>query len=175
MPLLTGGGSVVVGAVAIYVARQSHELAKQVRADEGTRDEAASRERYRDQLFKVVEPAVSAVIDYTNEVNTVHEVDTAELRKLRSAASSRLRLMRAVAVGQDRLIADVAWIRLGDITKHPLWQVQAYAAAGLAGLVAAAIEEDRNTGAVVAAIDELIEEAVSAYEETEALDGDGLA
>lgn len=68
MPLLTGGGSVVVGAAAIWVARRSHRLAEDVRADEKKRADEAARERHRDQLFRTVEPAVAALLSHRDSI-----------------------------------------------------------------------------------------------------------
>lgn len=170
LPTLVGVGSIAVGLIAAVVARQSHNLALQVRSDEAKREEAAARERYRDQVFRVVEPAVAAVIDYTNEVNTAHEVDTAELRQLRSVTSSRLRLLRSVAEGDDRRIALAAWACFRDIANHPWWEVQAYASSGLTVYLSAILEQERDIEAVISRIGTLIDQGMAAFDENEARD-----
>lgn len=101
LPLLTGGGSVVVGVGAIYVARRSHKLAEQVRADEAKRDADAARERYRDHLFQTVEPAVTAVLEHRGSLWMSRHLDGPEDRVVGGTTITRIALVHAVADESD--------------------------------------------------------------------------
>lgn len=97
LPALVGLGSIGVGAVAIVVARQSHELAKQVRKDEAKRDEDAARERYRVQLLSAVESAVAAVLAHRGALWISRDLGGAEDRVVGGTTITRFEMLEAVA------------------------------------------------------------------------------
>lgn len=107
LPALVGVGLIAVGLIAARVARQSNNLAMQVRRDEAKRDEAAARERYRDQLFRTVEPAVATVMDHraalmAGDWQTVHR------RGTHAAVIMRLNFISAIANEEDRKVSTAA-------------------------------------------------------------------
>ena len=115
MPGLAGVGGIIVGAGAMLaafasntVAGQSFALAQQVRGDEQEREDASARERYRDQLFRTVEPAITALME--------HQALWAEPAN-RGAGSgagavanvmSRMLLLEAVATAHDQVFVNAA-------------------------------------------------------------------
>lgn len=166
LPLLTGGGSVAVGAVAIYVARQSHELAKQVRADEGTRDAAASRERYRDQLFRTIEPAVAAILAHRAELITNGALDTARERNLLSDSIVRLRLVMAVVNDEDRPLVDAVVRNYRVVTDMDDWGVIAAVEGGLAITLPSLLTDGRDVDELIERTESFIDEAVAERSKT---------
>jgi hypothetical protein len=127
VPGLAGVGGILVGIGALVVAQRSHALAEQVRADEKKRDDAAAAALYRDQLFRTVEPAVTALLDYRVELLASHQVDGAADRAVRSAAIVRLSMLRAV-VNEDHLrvvsAATASYYRAMDTQRWDvLWRV----------------------------------------------------
>lgn len=107
LPLFLGLSSVAVGAVAIAVARQSHNLAVQVRKDEAKRDEDAARERYRDQLFRTVEPAVAAVMHHRAAL-VAQDWETLRKTNGQAAIILRLNFIAAIANDEDRKVPKAA-------------------------------------------------------------------
>lgn len=112
VPGLAGIGGIVVGAGAMLaafasnkVADQSFELAKQVRADEQKREGDAARERYRDQLFRAVEPAVSAVLEHRAVLLRERKLESQAERLAGATVVVRLELVRAVASPTDFPVA----------------------------------------------------------------------
>jgi hypothetical protein len=123
LPGLAGIGGIVVGTGAMVAAFASYNLARQVRGDERRREEEAARERYRDQLIRVLEPAVSALLEHRAEMVKSRTVGTPAERNLRSDAMARLKLAQVVASGEERRVvleAMTAYIA-SHKTKH--WQV----------------------------------------------------
>jgi hypothetical protein len=150
LPLLTGGGSVVVGAVAIWVARRSHRLAEQVRKDEKKRDDAAALERYRDQLFRTVEPAVTALLELRAHFATDLRANRSPDRSAVARVLSRLNVIDAIASDDDRRMVNAvidAFEEAAD-TKNPA--VLHNVLGGLALKPPRLLSEDRD-------IDELVE------------------
>lgn len=108
VPGLAGIGAVVFGLGAVLaatrandVAEQSHNLAGQVRGDELKREADAARERYRDQLFRTVEPSASAFLEHRAELIADARLGTERELVLRSNAIARLRLVAAVTNVDD--------------------------------------------------------------------------
>ncbi|MDT0209036.1 hypothetical protein [Curtobacterium sp. BRD11] len=107
LPTLVGVGSIAVGLVAALVARQSHNLAVQVRKDEAKRDEFAARERYRDQLFRTVEPAIALVMDLRTALITGDQ-NAFQTRGAHAAVFARLSFISAIANEDDRAVSEAA-------------------------------------------------------------------
>ena len=106
VPGLAGIGGILVGIGATVVAGRSHHLASQVRSDEQRREQDASRERHRDQLFRTVEPAVTALLEHRAEIMRSRKVDTAEERVHGSVSIARLRLVVAVCDPDEMKVLD---------------------------------------------------------------------
>lgn len=111
VPALSGIGGIVVGVGAVVVAyrshgvaERSHGLAEQVRADEQKREADASRERYRDQIFRTVEPAVSALLDLRGELMARPEIGTPAERNLGSNVTARLSVISSIASRDDKRV-----------------------------------------------------------------------
>lgn len=149
LPLLTGGGSVVVGAAAIWVARRSHRLAEDVRTDEKKRDNAAARERYRDQLFRTIEPAVSALLEHRAELNLRRVSGSAEDRNLRSGVVARLRLVDVVVNEEDRKVVKAALDAYRSAVKTEDWYITGTVAGRLAVRLPRLLADDRDVDAMV--------------------------
>lgn len=160
LPLLTGGGSVVVGAVAIAVARQSHRLAKQVRADEGKRDEAARRERYRDQLFRTVEPAVTALLDQRGEIRTARRVGTSEDRNAVAKVLGHLNMIEAVANDEDSALVRAVLRAYEAAAQRKDMAVMLFVLGGLAFTLPRLLSEDRDIADLVRQTDNIVQEAI---------------
>lgn len=105
-PGLSGVGGILVGVGAIVVAARTHALAKQVRNDEQKRDQDAARARYRDHLFRTVEPAVAALLD--QRANDEEPDSAKPLERVRPVTNvmSRLNVLRAIANTEDRRYID---------------------------------------------------------------------
>lgn len=113
VPGLAGIGAVVFGLGAVLaatrandVAEQSHDLAGQVRGDELKREADAARERYRDQLFRTVEPSVSAFLEHRAELMADRRLGTQRELVVRSNAIARLRLVVAVTNADDTKVVN---------------------------------------------------------------------
>ncbi|MDR6574333.1 hypothetical protein J2X60_002992 [Curtobacterium sp. 320] len=170
LPTLTGVGSVVVGAVAIVVARQSHKLAVQVRLDESKRDRGAARERYRDQLFRTVEPTVTAMLDHRAEMLSSRRVGTADERNLLSNAIARLRLVLAVVSEHDRPVIDAVVRCYRKASDHTDWRIGAAVAGGLSVVLPSLLTDDHDVARLVADAEKLMPEAIAAAEEADKYD-----
>lgn len=112
VPGLAGIGGIVVGAGAMLaafasnkVANQSLGLAHQVRVDEQNRERDAARERYRDQLFRTVEPAVTAVLEHRAVLLREGKLEAQVERLAGATVLVRLELVRAVASPTDFPVA----------------------------------------------------------------------
>lgn len=162
LPALVGLGSIAVGAVAIVVARQSHELARQVRQDEAKRDADAEQKRYRDQLFRTVEPAVLAILE--------HRLLLAEFFKPipgapKTAAPvsnvmSALNLVDAVANVEDRRVVQAVMETYEEAITRNNFKVLNYVLGGLALGLARLLAEEHNVEGLVAKTNGLVAEAV---------------
>lgn len=106
LPGITGLGSIAVGVGAIVVAVKSNALAEKVRDDEEDREKDAARERYREQLLRVVEPAVEAMLAHRAEVQTSQLIGYTEEGHLRSTVVTRLFIARTVATREDAQLVD---------------------------------------------------------------------
>ena len=102
LPTLVGIGSIAVGAVAALVAKQSHELAKQVRADEAKRDAEVARERHRDQMLQAVEASVVAVLAHRGTLWLSRDLGGPEDRVVGGTTIARFELLTAVADESER-------------------------------------------------------------------------
>lgn len=131
LPTLVGVGSIAVGLIAALVARQSHNLAVQVRKDEAKRDQDAARERYRDQLFRTVEPAIAVALDYRAALVAG---DWQTLRKGygQTAIILRLNFIAAVANSEDRKVPKAAIDMYEAATRTQDLETIADALAGIA-------------------------------------------
>ncbi|PZE93896.1 hypothetical protein DEJ00_01365 [Curtobacterium sp. MCLR17_039] len=114
VPALGAVGSIAVGAGAIVVAYRSHNLAERVRGDEQKRESDAARERYRDQLFRTVEPTVTALLAVRAEVMSSDLIGTPHETSLGAAVTTRLRLVSSIANAEDE---DVAYAAAAEYMK----------------------------------------------------------
>lgn len=159
LPLLTGGGSVVVGAVAIYVARQSHKLAVQVRKDEAGREAAAGKERYRDQLFRTIEPTVSALLDHRADI-AAGRVGAADERAGVAKVLGRLNMVDAVANAEDKKMVHAVLSAYEEAAGLKDRAVMTLVLAGLAMGLPRLLEDDQDIAALVLQTEGIVQEAI---------------
>lgn len=160
LPALVGLGSIGVGAVAIVVARQSHELAMQVRQDEGKRDDAAARERYRDQLFRSIEPAVSAILAHRAEILRVYRINVPSEGLLRAATVSRLWLVAVVTSESDARLVHASRKALDGSLATGRGDVTAYVLGELSLMLPALLHDDRDVDDLVKQTEEIVSKAI---------------
>lgn len=162
VPGLAGVGGILVGVGAIVVAHRSNALAEQVRNDEQRREIDAARERYRDQLFRTVEPAVAAILE--------HRLLLAEFFKPipgvpKTAAPvsnvlSALNLVDAVASAEDRRVVQAVMDTYEEAISRKDFKVLNYVLGGLALGLARLLAEERSVDDLVAKTNGLVAEAV---------------
>ncbi|TPG05571.1 hypothetical protein EAH85_12620 [Curtobacterium flaccumfaciens] len=168
VPGLAGIGAVVFGLGAVLaalrsndVAEQSHGLAEQVRGDELKREGDAARGRYRDQLFRTVEPAVTALLDYRAAVLASRgNLSSSEVRNASSNVIARLRLVGVVADEQDRrlVIATLKAMQAAMATNDSA--VVRQVLGSLAMLLPDLLSEQRDLDRVVRETNEVVAEAI---------------
>ncbi len=162
LPAFTAIGSIGVGVIAAFVALQSHNLAVQVRKDEVKRDEAASRERYRDQLFQTVEPAVTALLAHRAQVIEGQRLGTAAERNMLSNAIARLRIVDVVASSEDRPLLRAVINAYQTAAGMRDLQVLRAVLGSLAIILAGLLEEGRDVPELVRQAEEAVQEAIEA-------------
>lgn len=149
MPGLAGVGGSVVGVGAIVVAARTHSLAKQVRRDEQDRDRDAARKRYREQLFRTVEPAISAILDHALQVDAGGTTSPSAGSRLVTDVMARLHVLSVVPSAEDREFVeatiDVYGVALSKRDVHTKSDLLTALALGLARL----LDEDRDVAALV--------------------------
>jgi len=160
-PGLSGVGGILVGVGAIVVAARTHALAKQVRNDEQKRDQDAARARYRDHLFRTVEPAVAALLD--------QRANDEELRKAKKSSErvrpvtnvmSRLNVLRAIANAEDRQYLDAVIEAYGVAMSASDPKVTSNILASLAVGLPRLLSDDRDVNHLVRATKDLVAEAL---------------
>jgi hypothetical protein len=159
LPALYAIGTIRVGIGAIAAADQSNGLAAQVRDDEQQRDAAAAaaaaaRDRYRDQLFRVIEPTVSAMLALRAEIQTSHRVGHPAEALLRSDVISRLSFVSSVATRLDRRVALACLQALNDALSTGRANVTGHVLGILVLLLPELIEEPRDIDGLVKAAKE---------------------
>lgn len=139
--LLSFLAAVVIGGITVTIAIRSHQLARRSAREVKERADRDDAERYRDQLIRVVEPAVTELVAFGNLVDTARRIDTAEERQARAAALSRLVLVDAVAQGKDRELASAISqaFFVGSLVVPWGWVVRVQVAGRLAGALAAVV------------------------------------
>ncbi|MEK6310118.1 MAG: hypothetical protein V4755_05385 [Curtobacterium sp.] len=65
---LFGLGAVLAARKANNAADESNGLAASVRNDELKREADAAKERYKDQLFRTIEPTITAMLEHRAEL-----------------------------------------------------------------------------------------------------------
>ncbi|MET3452215.1 hypothetical protein [Curtobacterium sp. 1544] len=133
--------ALTVGFTTIRVAYGSRELAREVSDREKKRSEAADRERYRDQLLRVIEPAVTSLVTYGNALSASDEPNSVAIRQLRADATARLTLVDAIADERDRYITSAIlrdFLEATEHDRHPDVRIQVVSrfAGSLSGLIA---------------------------------------
>ncbi|MCS6559972.1 hypothetical protein NYQ31_16355 [Curtobacterium flaccumfaciens] len=103
--LLSFISAVVIGGATVAIAVRSHRLAATSARDGEARAARDDAERYRDQLIRVVEPAVSELVLYGNLVNSADRLDTVAELQARASTIARMNLVEAVARERDREVA----------------------------------------------------------------------
>lgn len=168
LPALAGIGGIVVGTGAMVaaftsnkVAEQSYALAQQVRDDEQRREADAAHERYRDHLFRTVEPTISAMLEHRAELRRVPEMGPVDETEYRSTALARLRLIMSVTAVEDSapLNATVRSYTGAINTGRP--EVVRGVLGQLVLHLAEFLEEGRDDDALVRAIDGVLPEMVA--------------
>lgn len=159
-PGLSGVGGVLVGLGAIVVAARTHALAEQVRDDEQKRDDDAARERYRDQLFRTVEPAVAAFLAHRAQVATSRTVRTVAEQLLTSTAIARLRLVQAVVSADDRPLLDSVIRSYREGVETFDWEVVVIVTGRLAIQLPTLLVDGRDIPATVREVDAIVQDAV---------------
>jgi hypothetical protein len=139
--LMSVAAALALGITTISVAIGSRRLAKKVSDREEVRGERADVERYRDQMVRVIEPAVTALVAYGNAMMATSTPNSKENEQLRADALARLALVDAVANQNDRLITHVInleFFEATDRSHHPVVRqnVAGRFAGALAGVIA---------------------------------------
>lgn len=147
--LLNFAAAVLVGGATVAVAWRSHRLAKKVAEEAELRASADAEDRYRDQLIRAVEPAISSLVKYgalagSNFLNAVDDEGAA-----RSDALSRLLLVDAIAKDDDRRITTEIF-RAFEASGFSKWnRARAMVAGRLAGSLAAVIGRQHHPDVLI--------------------------
>lgn len=148
LPLVVGAGSVWVGFAAWRVARQSHQLAEQVRNDEANRAKDAARDRYREQLFRIIEPAAAAMLDHSDAIEERRSNGGKAARgsgaNFVSAVMSRLHLLSVVTNAEDEEFVEATIEAYGRALKNDDLDARADLITALALGIARLLDEDRD-------------------------------
>lgn len=168
LPALSGIGGIVVGLGAVIVAYHSRNvaadslgLAQQVRDDEQEREVAAATDRYRDQLFRTVEPAVAALLEHRAATLTARgDLSASEVRNAYANVIARLRLVGVVANDQDRQLVMASLRALKEATEMNDVAVLRQVLGALAVYLPDLLSEPRDIDDLVRQTDALVDEAV---------------
>lgn len=156
LPGFVGIGTTMFGLGAVLAARrangaadESNGLAAEVRADELKREVSAARERYRDQLFRVVEPGVTAVLAHRAELMKTHRLGTPAEGILRADVVSRLWLIMSVASAEDAKLVDATSDALQDGIKTGRSDVVVFVLGQIALMLPSLLRETRDIDKLV--------------------------
>jgi len=130
-----------IGITTISVAVGSRRIAKKVSDREEARGKRADAERYRDQLVRVIEPAITALVAYGNAMMASDKPNSKANEQLRADAIARLALVDAIADKNDRYITSVINLEFFEATvpsRHAVVRqnVAGRFAGALAGVIA---------------------------------------
>ncbi|TDW69150.1 hypothetical protein EDF51_106134 [Curtobacterium sp. PhB25] len=156
--LLSFTAAALIGATTATVAFRSHLLARRVAATADQQAKSAREDRYRDQLLRVVEPAVSSLVEYGNHVSEAQRVETAGELQLHATTLSRLFLVDAVADESDQEVTQAVVQAFHSLHKTPRWGTRVEVAGRLAGALARLIGRDYEQEEMLAYIRGSIEE-----------------
>ncbi|WIB69783.1 hypothetical protein [Curtobacterium sp. MCBD17_026] len=171
LPALAGIGGIVVGTGAMVaahaankvaeqsraIAEQSLALAEQVRGDEQRREADAGRERYRDQLFRTVEPAVTALLGHRAEVAAGRGLAD---RSTVAEVLTRLQLILAVVNDEDEALIIACLNAYERAVARQDLSVIKFVLGGLALKLPLLLADDRDLAALVQETDGLVEDAI---------------
>jgi hypothetical protein len=163
VPALGAVGSIAVGAGAIVVAYRSHNLAERVRGDEQKRESNAARERYRDQLFRTLEPAIAATLKHRAELFASKSVRAVSSTVLFTNVVARLNLLAAVADDEDQRLVAATQQAYGDAQILGDWNVLADVATDAAINLADLLDDFRYIDDLVSEMDASLREAVDRH------------
>ncbi|UWD83634.1 hypothetical protein NY057_05155 [Curtobacterium flaccumfaciens] len=168
LPALAGIGGIVVGTGAMVaaftsnkVAEQALALAKQVRDDEQERDADAARERYRDHLFRTVEPAITAVLDHRAEIMTTFRISYTAESVLRSAVLARLWLALSVAETEDARLVKAAQEALSGALATGYADIVASIEGDIVLTLGMLLSEERDVSGLISRTNGLVAAAVA--------------
>jgi hypothetical protein len=161
VPTLGAVGSIAVGAGAIVVAYRSHNLAERVRGDEHKREADAARERYRDHLFRTVEPAMAALLDHRAEVARFRRTGARPAREAVANVMSRLNVVDAVANDEDRPMVSAVIATYEAAVDRKDLAVLEYVLGGLAFGLARLVSQARSIPDLVSTTNGLLDQAVA--------------
>jgi hypothetical protein len=153
--LLSFLAAAVIGGITVTIAIRSHMLAGRSVREAKDRADRDTAERYRDQLVRVVEPAVGELVAYGNLIDAAKMINTDEERQVRAGVLSRLILVDAVAQGEDRALtsAIIESFSQGSRVLRYGWIVRVQIAGRLAGALAAVVGKQHSHDELLADIE----------------------
>ncbi|ROS63889.1 hypothetical protein EDF42_2143 [Curtobacterium sp. PhB172] len=152
--LLSFLAAAVIGGITVTIAIRSHILAGRSVREAKDRAERDTADRYRDQLVRVVEPAVGDLVAYGNLIDAAKMVNTDEERQVRAGVLSRLILVDAVAQGEDRALTSAiieSFSQGSRVLRHG-WIVRVQIAGRLAGALAGVVGKQNSHDELLADI-----------------------
>ncbi|MDR6574327.1 hypothetical protein J2X60_002986 [Curtobacterium sp. 320] len=167
--------AVLTAAATIWVAIRSHNLAKKVaedaaeRADRDRRDaerraEDDRADRYKDQLGRVIDSAMTALVAYGNAV-TEGLGWTDEQRQLHAASQARLMLVHATANEHDKPATQAVYEEFHSSGHSARWDVRRSVAGLLAGALANVLARQDSVETIEANVRAFIEQEEKAARE----------
>ncbi|MBF4626529.1 hypothetical protein [Curtobacterium flaccumfaciens] len=170
LPGFVGIGTTLFGLGAVLAARkangaadESNGLTVAVRADELKREESAARERYRDQLFRVVEPAVTSILAHRAEIMTSYRIGHPAEGILRSEVVSRLWLTAVVTNDTDGRLVDANRKALDDAITTGRGDVTAHVLGDMALMMPTLLQDARDIDALVKQTGDFVSKAIAVF------------
>lgn len=162
--LMSVATAAIVGGTTIAVAVRSQRMARSAQDVASSRDEKASVDRYRDQIVRVVEPAVSALVAYGNAVNSSSNPDASENNQLRADALSRVILLKAVANAVDSNAVEAIRKTFASASTHKNKRVRVHVTGRLAEKLAELVSVESSRSELIKSV----EGSIQAQEQHEA-------
>lgn len=150
---LSGLGGVLVGVGAIVVAARTHSLAKLVRDDEQRRDLLAAEVRYREQLFRTVDLAVTALLEFRGQLAAAMYGGQKPVWSAIADVRSRLGMIDAIADADDKRVVRAVLKAFEEAVDVANPAVLHNALGKLAGVLPMVLADDRKIEELVRVVE----------------------